>query len=824
MKIGGRAAGDWSQFWPDEKDSAPVFRLLPRQSLAPLPANARGADVFVGQTDDVTPPHLSFATPLNGSTNVATDTVLLLAFDEDVQPGTGNVVIHNASDGSVFESIPIADTSRIHFSTNNFTVDPNPDFVRASSYYVTVDATAVHDLSGNDFAGISSASTLGFTTSPTLIVAGTDLVVNAGDSLTIDGSGQSQVRLIDLRNSTDPASGTPRLINEGTLTISGSADFGVDGVVASLGSDHNVLVWNKLGATLTVTGTEQYELSQTTGFYFGSLAPNLTNDGALTVSGNHVVVAVVSEDPHFVFTNTGTLTVLADEAAMAFQGVDSTFDNSGTIDVTGHGHDTISYGASLDDSFDFHNSGTISVVNVDHPDIAWGVVYFNDSQTQQGIHNSGTITAHVAIQEVTQSTPVSRGNTLIDNSGTINGAINLFVDDHLNGGPQIHTLQNTGTINGDVTFGLWDDVFDGATGVFNGIVAGGGGNDHISLGAGASVVSFSGARSDYTFAFDVATHTYTVADTRSGTPDGTDTITLNHAAQIRFSDGIFGLDTNGALSSALPPVNGLNALSIVDVGSAEPWSTQILFSTGDGTLVAETVVNDNGTSWTTAFNLQGFLWQSQEKDANGHQIEGVATRPDGSHVLVINDNSDSYSWTYRAIGFDANWNQVSLTGLNDDNTTTVSPSDVIAVYDTLVWFPTPYDPNVGGLPSELPFTGGNGADVFYGFGGNDVIDGRGGNDYLVGGTGDDTITGGSGVDTFVLSFGDGIDTITDFAPVGPPHDVIELRNYGIATFADLLPFMTQQGADTRIAFDDQNQVTLRNVTLTALGPGDFLFH
>jgi Ca2+-binding RTX toxin-like protein len=72
-------------------------------------------------------------------------------------------------------------------------------------------------------------------------------------------------------------------------------------------------------------------------------------------------------------------------------------------------------------------------------------------------------------------------------------------------------------------------------------------------------------------------------------------------------------------------------------------------------------------------------------------------------------------------------------------------------------------------------------DVINGQGGNDTLNGKGGNDLLRGGAGDDrllggagndtlrggtglaTLAGGTGNDIFVLTSGDGTDTITDFS-------------------------------------------------------------
>ncbi|EDX82852.1 Cna protein B-type domain [Synechococcus sp. PCC 7335] len=76
----------------------------------------------------------------------------------------------------------------------------------------------------------------------------------------------------------------------------------------------------------------------------------------------------------------------------------------------------------------------------------------------------------------------------------------------------------------------------------------------------------------------------------------------------------------------------------------------------------------------------------------------------------------------------------------------------------------------GGADNDT-LNGGNGNDTLNGGKGNDTLDGgkgrdlllgNDGNDTLIGGGNNDTLTGGNGRDTFVLSLGDGFDTITDF--------------------------------------------------------------
>ena len=61
--------------------------------------------------------------------------------------------------------------------------------------------------------------------------------------------------------------------------------------------------------------------------------------------------------------------------------------------------------------------------------------------------------------------------------------------------------------------------------------------------------------------------------------------------------------------------------------------------------------------------------------------------------------------------------------------------------------------------------------MFNGGKGNDILFGGKGNDTLNGGAGDDLLNGGKGRDTFVLTPGNGTDTIADFT-IG--QDLLEL--------------------------------------------------
>ncbi len=70
----------------------------------------------------------------------------------------------------------------------------------------------------------------------------------------------------------------------------------------------------------------------------------------------------------------------------------------------------------------------------------------------------------------------------------------------------------------------------------NDTLTGGAGDDTIDGGDGNDVAVFSGNRANYAVSWNAATSTFTLVDSRSGNPDGTDQVT--NVESFRFADGI----------------------------------------------------------------------------------------------------------------------------------------------------------------------------------------------------------------------------------------------------------------------------------------------
>jgi len=345
----------------------------------------------------------------------------------------------------------------------------------------------------------------------------------------------------------------------------------------------------------------------------------------------------------------------------------------------------------------------------------------------------------------------------------------------------------------------------------NDTLTGGGGNDSIDGGAGTDTAVYSGNHSDYAISYNAGT--FTIADQRGSSSDGTDTVT--GVEQFRFADGLFTFDGAGRIATQ----------TVTDDAGTKPWATQLTAYSTQGSIATQTVTLDNGAHWLNSYdttNSAGWLWTTSSFDAGGHQLTQVGTNDDGTHWITLYDVTGGYGWANATMTFDANWNPTGVSGTNHDGSHTVTMSAVGPALDTALWFDTPYDADVNSTPSNLILVGGAGIDVLYGHGGDDVLSGGAANDFLDGGRGNDTLTGGAGDDHFAFQYGDGKDTITDFSPGNASGDVITLEGYGVTSFAALQALMSQSGPDVVIAFDAQNQLTLHNVTEAQLNSGDFL--
>lgn len=157
--------------------------------------------------------------PAVGSRTLSTDPTISIFFNEPVSVGSGNIVIHRASDDAIVESIPISDTSHVSIS-NGIAVAYLSRYLNVGTgYYITVDSGSVVDTMGNGFIGLGGDAAYAFTTPTATQEAAFWLVSVLRDSSSAGALAAGQ-RIIGLLNSGDPVGALNNIIQTAGATAS----------------------------------------------------------------------------------------------------------------------------------------------------------------------------------------------------------------------------------------------------------------------------------------------------------------------------------------------------------------------------------------------------------------------------------------------------------------------------------------------------------------------------------------------------------------------------------------------------------------------------
>jgi serralysin len=253
----------------------------------------------------------------------------------------------------------------------------------------------------------------------------------------------------------------------------------------------------------------------------------------------------------------------------------------------------------------------------------------------------------------------------------------------------------------------------------NDTLKGGGGNDTLLGGAGTDTAVFSGNSTDYVVNYDSTTQVFSLADSRVGTYDGTDTVSgveyfsfadrtilysvlLNHAPVVSASDSTPTPNQNIAASSLF---------SVTDADSDAITAYQFLDSTIDVT--------------------------------SGHFVVGGIAKG-ANQIIDVSAGQLAGSTFQSGSGSDDLW---------------------VRAFDGTAW----------GAWKEF-HVGGAGADVLNGSNGNDRVSGGPGNDTIDGGAAVDTAVFSGSPENFQWSQNpDGSFNVTDLRP-GSPEGTDLVRN------------------------------------------------
>jgi len=115
---------------------------------------------------DVIAPFIATRTPADNSGGLATDINLRLIFNEPIVAGSGFITIKESGTGTTVEAfdVSVSTLPELQFEGTILTIDPVGDLAAGTSYYVEIDATAIDDIAGNSFEGITSSTAWNFAT------------------------------------------------------------------------------------------------------------------------------------------------------------------------------------------------------------------------------------------------------------------------------------------------------------------------------------------------------------------------------------------------------------------------------------------------------------------------------------------------------------------------------------------------------------------------------------------------------------------------------------------------------------------------------------
>lgn len=244
------------------------------------------ANPFAGISDpavwnfatDSAPPVIASLFPADNSNYVAVQTNLVANFSETISAGSGNIELWESGGGSPLETFDVASSAQITFSGNKLTIDPIVVLNPASGYYVIIPSTAVLDISGNPFPGLTAATAWNFTTlgnvAPISVVNGPEAFAQANPPVVSTFS-------FDAGASAD------------MLVVAVSSELGTTLQGATVGITYDGVPFIRSGSSGNPLVAEIYYLDLTTTSYAGGAA-DLVVDLSDYTSRNGLALGVVS--------------------------------------------------------------------------------------------------------------------------------------------------------------------------------------------------------------------------------------------------------------------------------------------------------------------------------------------------------------------------------------------------------------------------------------------------------------------------------------------------------------------------------------------------
>jgi len=183
------------------------------------------------QFTTVAAPTVSSFTPVNGASNVLTNSKLTLTFNESIKLGSGTISIKDSA-GNVVESYNSATSKQLAISGSSLTITPSSSLLKPGTQYsVSLTSDAVEDMAGNSSAATSiykfttkalpTITNFNSTTGTTSVATNSKFTFSFSDSVTL---GSGKILLEDSNNniveSYTAATSKQLSLSGKTLTIS----------------------------------------------------------------------------------------------------------------------------------------------------------------------------------------------------------------------------------------------------------------------------------------------------------------------------------------------------------------------------------------------------------------------------------------------------------------------------------------------------------------------------------------------------------------------------------------------------------------------------
>ncbi|MCU8039933.1 Ig-like domain-containing protein [Shewanella sp. SM69] len=226
--------------------------------------------------DTATPTVQSF-NPLDGAIGVAVGANFVLTMNEDIQLGSGNIVIYNTDDVAVATIDVGSPVGQLTITAGVLTINPAANLVENTSYYIQIANGAITDLAGNLYAGISNKTDWNFTVADVTPPVVTGIVVTGSPA----ANGTSLVFTVSFDEVASNLS-----TDDFVLTATGSASGSIASVSAASGTSVDVTV-----NTVSGTGSLRLDVKANSNIQDASGNGNGTNGytAAYTGGASHTV-------------------------------------------------------------------------------------------------------------------------------------------------------------------------------------------------------------------------------------------------------------------------------------------------------------------------------------------------------------------------------------------------------------------------------------------------------------------------------------------------------------------------------------------------------